>query len=105
MKKLLFTLAEIRKEGKEMNYLRPDAKSQFTLEYSDDNKPLRICDIVLSTQHDDFIKPEDSSEWSQLEADEKMLSQIRNDIKNIVIPRLLSKLSESDQNLFKSEYN
>ncbi len=103
--KLLLTLAEIRKEGKEMSYLRPDAKSQFTIEYSDNNKPLRVCDIVLSTQHDDFIKPEDSNEESQLEADEKMLNQIRDDVKNIVIPRLLSKLSESDQNLFKSEYN
>ena len=74
---LLLQLAAIRKEGKEMTYLRPDAKSQVTLEYSDDNKPIRIDAIVISTQHDDF-------------ADEKaMQEQISKDVKNILIPRIL----------------
>lgn len=74
---ILLILAEIRKEGKIMTYLRPDAKSQVTIEYSDDNKPIRIDTIVLSTQHDMFTD------------DEKVvLETIANDIKNIVIPRV-----------------
>ena len=74
---LLIQLAAIRKEGKEMTYLRPDAKSQVTLEYSDDNKPVRIDAIVISTQHDDF-------------AEEKaMQKRITEDVKNILIPRIL----------------
>jgi S-adenosylmethionine synthetase len=75
---LLRQLAAIRREGKEMLYLRPDAKSQVTLEYNDDNKPSRIDAIVISTQHDDF-------------ADEKaMQAQITADVKNILIPRVLT---------------
>jgi S-adenosylmethionine synthetase len=74
---LLRELAVIRREGKEMNYLRPDAKSQVTLEYSDDNKPVRIDAIVISTQHDDF-------------ADEKAMQEaITADVKNILVPRIL----------------
>ncbi len=74
---LLLQLAEIRKEGKQMKYLRPDAKSQVTLEYSDDNKPVRIDAIVISTQHDDF-------------AEEKaMQDRIMKDVKSILIPRVL----------------
>ena len=71
--KLLRVLAEIRKEWKEMTYLRPDAKSQFTIEYSDDDKPISIKTIILSTQHDEFA-------W-----DEEMLNKIREDVKNIVL--------------------
>ncbi len=75
---LLLQLAAIRKEGKEMTYLRPDAKSQVTLEYSDDNKPVRIDAIVISTQHDDF-------------AEEKAMQEtIKNDVVNILIPRVLT---------------
>ncbi len=74
---LLLQLAAIRKEGKEMTYLRPDAKSQVTLEYSDDNTPIRIDAIVISTQHDDFA------------GEVEMRAQISKDVKNILIPRVL----------------
>jgi len=71
------TLADIRREGKQMTYLRPDSKSQVTVEYGDDNKPLRIHTIVVSTQHDEFCND-----------DEKMLAQIKDDVRNILIPRV-----------------
>lgn len=74
---LLYELAQIRKEGKKMPYLRPDAKSQVTLEYSDDHQPIRITDLVLSTQHDDFGK------------EEIMRAKIEKDVKEILIPRVL----------------
>ncbi|MBC7554104.1 MAG: methionine adenosyltransferase [Taibaiella sp.] len=74
---LLLQLSAIRREGKEMTYLRPDAKSQVTLEYSDDNKPVRIDAIVISTQHDDFAE------------EKEMLETITNDVKNILIPRVI----------------
>ena len=77
--KLLIELAEIRKENKDIKYLRPDSKSQVTIEYSDKNIPEKIKTIVLSTQHDDF------------DEEEVMLSKIKSDIKNILIPRLLKK--------------
>ncbi len=83
---LLVELAAIRKEGKEMTYLRPDSKSQVTIEYDDAGYPQRIHTIVISTQHDEFIKGE-----NQLEADEKMVEKIKNDVKNILIPRVFSK--------------
>ncbi len=86
--KILIELAEIRKEGKKMKYLRPDAKSQVTIEYSDRHKPQRIDTIVVSTQHDDF------------DSDEAMLDKIRTDIVNIVIPRIKSKLRPSLRKLF-----
>ena len=77
---LMTTLADIRKEGKVMTYLRPDSKSQVTVEYSDDNIPQRIDTIVVSTQHDDFVKPADNSAEAQLKADEEMLAKIREDV-------------------------
>jgi S-adenosylmethionine synthetase len=77
--KLLIELAELRKENKEIKYLRPDSKSQVTIEYSDDNIPVKIKTIVLSTQHDDFDK------------EEIMLSKIKLDITSILIPRLINK--------------
>lgn len=85
---LLRELAAIRREGKVMKYLRPDAKSQVTIEYGDDNRPVRIDTIVLSTQHDDFGK------------DARMLKQIREDVVNIVIPRVKKKLPKRVQKLF-----
>ncbi len=85
---LLIELAAIRREGKEMNYLRPDSKSQVTIEYSDDHQPLRIDTIVISTQHDDF------------DEDEAMLAKIKEDVISILIPRAKSKLSASNQSLF-----
>ncbi|HPQ09072.1 MAG TPA: methionine adenosyltransferase [Bacteroidia bacterium] len=77
--KLLYELSQIRKEGKQMKYLRPDAKSQVTLEYGDDRKPKAIKTIVISTQHDEF------------DTDAKMQKKIYDDIQKILIPRILKK--------------
>jgi len=89
--KLLQVLAELRRENNEITYLRPDAKAQVTIEYSDDNQPVRIHSIVLSTQHDDFS-----------DNDEEMLAKIKRDIINILIPRVKSGLSADIQALFDS---
>ena len=80
-------LADIRREGKEMTYLRPDSKSQVTVEYDDNHVARRIDTIVVSTQHDEFITAEEAG--SQDEADRLMLAQIRRDVEEILIPRLL----------------
>jgi S-adenosylmethionine synthetase len=88
---LLRELAAIRKEGKTMTYLRPDAKSQVTIEYSDDNKPQRIDTIVISTQHDDFAK------------DNIMLAKIKDDVINILVPRIMKKLPKRIQKLFAGD--
>jgi S-adenosylmethionine synthetase len=92
---LLKELAELRREGKDIPYLRPDAKAQVTIEYNDDNKPSRIDAIVVSTQHDDF------------DTEEKMLVKIKADIVNILIPRVKALLPEDIQALFndKIEYH
>ena len=79
---LMKTLADIRKEGKQMTYLRPDSKSQVTIEYSDDGVPQRIDTIVVSTQHDEF------------DADEPMLAKIKDDVVNILIPRVKAQLND-----------
>lgn len=98
---LLIELAAIRKEGKVMTYLRPDAKSQVTVEYNGDtNKPARIHTIVISTQHDEFILPSDNSKEAQDYADKKMLDTIKNDVENILLPRVLNNLSEETRALF-----
>lgn len=89
--KLLQELAELRRENKEITYLRPDAKSQVTLEYDDDNKPKRVVTIVLSTQHDDFVKPENNSADAKNNAEKAMQDEIKKDIVSILIPRLLKK--------------
>jgi S-adenosylmethionine synthetase len=85
---LLKELAIIRREGKVMTYLRPDSKSQVTIQYSDDNIPEKVHTIVVSTQHDEF------------DADEPMLAKIREDVINILIPRVKAKLPERVQQLF-----
>ena len=85
---ILLVLAEIRKEGKEMTYLRPDAKSQVTIEYDNQGKPVRVDTIVVSTQHDDFIQP--SATLSEEEADRQMLAQIRKDVIEILMPRVIA---------------
>lgn len=85
---ILLVLAEIRKEGKEMTYLRPDAKSQVTIEYDDQGKPVRVDTIVVSTQHDDFIQP--SATLSEEEADRQMLAQIHKDVIEILMPRVIA---------------
>ncbi len=88
--KLLMVLAEIRREGQVMTYLRPDAKSQVTIEYDDNRRPVRIDTIVISTQHDEFILPEDPSEEARKKADAAMLGQIYNDVTGILIPRVIA---------------
>lgn len=89
--KILQELAAIRREGNEIKYLRPDAKSQVTIEYADNNVPQRIDTIVVSTQHDDF------------DEDEQMLAKIREDIINIVIPRVKAKQKPEIQALFNDK--
>lgn len=89
--KLLQELAAIRRENTEVTYLRPDAKSQVTLEYDDNNTPIRIVTIVLSTQHDDFIQPADNSAASKELAEKAMQAQIEKDIKEVLITRVLNK--------------
>ena len=88
---LLRELTAIRSEGKIMTYLRPDAKSQVTLQYDDNGYPQKIHTIVVSTQHDEFILPD---KISQSEADKKMVEIIKNDVKNILIPRVKQKNPE-----------
>jgi len=98
--RLLIELAELRRENNEIKYLRPDAKSQVTIEYSDDNIPQRIDAIVISTQHDDFIKPSSKGIEDKKIADNKMLSIIEADIIHILIPRVVAKLPTHLQQLF-----
>ncbi len=88
---LVYEMAQIRKEGKEMTYLRPDSKSQVTIEYGDDNKPVRIDTIVVSTQHDDF------------DEDEAMLAKIKEDVINILVPRAMKQLPVAVQGLFNDQ--
>jgi S-adenosylmethionine synthetase len=90
---LLMELANIRREGKEMTYLRPDSKSQVTIEYDDNNQPVRVHTIVVSTQHDEF----DSD-------DERMLKKIKEDVRNILIPRAKARFPERVQKLFTDDY-
>ena len=91
--RMLKKLSEIRREGKEMTYLRPDAKSQITIEYDEKGTPVRIDTIVISTQHDDFDKNED-----------KMLKKIKNDVLKILIPRVIADLPARTQKLFKKDF-
>ena len=89
----LLELTRIRKEGKVMTYLRPDAKSQITIEYSDEGKPLRVDTIVLSTQHDEF------------DTERRMLKQIEKDVREILIPRVLKRVNAQNRALFaKKDY-
>ena len=98
---LLIELAAIRKEGKEMTYLRPDAKSQVTVEYDGDtNKPARIHTIVISTQHDEFITASNDTKEAQDKADSEMLETIKNDVCNILLPRVLAKMDDETRSLF-----
>ena len=100
---LLEELAVMRRESK-VNYLRPDSQSQVTVEYADDNSPIRIDTVVISTQHDDFISPDDDSPEAQKAADDKMLGQIYDDMKNILIPMTLKRLPKNIQKLFDAEH-
>ena len=89
---LLKELASIRKERSVMTYLRPDAKSQVTVEYDDENTPLRIHTIVISTQHDEF------------DSDDAMAAKIKDDVRNILIPRVIDKLPDRIRSLFRHNY-
>ncbi len=89
--KLLQELAELRRENKDITYLRPDAKSQITLEYDDNNVPVRIVTIVLSTQHDEFIKSTDNTIEAKKASEKAMQQQIQKDIQSILIPKVLAK--------------
>ncbi|RAJ14558.1 methionine adenosyltransferase [Olleya aquimaris] len=89
--KILIELAELRRENKDITYLRPDSKSQVTIEYSDDNVPQRIDAIVVSTQHDDF------------DEEENMLAKIKKDIVEILIPRVVAKLPDNIKLLFNDD--
>ena len=100
---IMRTLADIRKEGKVMTYLRPDSKSQVTVEYSDDGVPQRIHTIVVSTQHDDFVQPDPNAhdkKKAQKDADKKMLDKIREDVINILMPRVLEQVGPKVKALF-----
>jgi S-adenosylmethionine synthetase len=90
--RILQVLADVRREGKVMTYLRPDAKSQVTIEYDDNGTPVRIDTIVVSTQHDDFVQSADDSDAAQLKADEEMLAQIRRDVIEILMPRVIASI-------------
>ena len=100
--RLLRELAAIRREGKVMNYLRPDSKSQVTIEYNG-NKPKRIDTIVISTQHDEFLKPKDNGKKAQDTADKKMQENIKRDIIRILIPRVKRQLPKRLQKLFSGK--
>ena len=89
---LLQELASIRKAGRQMTYLRPDSKSQVTIEYDESHQPIGIEAIVVSTQHDNF------------DAEKKMLAQIRKDVQEILIPRVVKKLPKKTRDLFDSKY-
>ena len=88
--RILIELSKIRKGRKEMPYLRPDSKSQVTIEYDDNNRPIRIDTIVVSTQHDDFAE------------ESEMLEKINSDVKEILIPRVFAQLSPKTQSLFNN---
>ena len=98
---LVEELAAIRREGKFMTYLRPDSKSQVTIEYDDNNQPVKVHTVVVSTQHDDFIQP--TLDKTQEHVDEQMLAIIREDVKNILIPRVKA-LDVQFAQLFKDEF-
>ncbi|MDE6101058.1 MAG: methionine adenosyltransferase [Paramuribaculum sp.] len=109
---LLKELSDIRREGRDMvytdanghvrTYLRPDSKSQVTVEYDSDNRPVRVHTIVVSTQHDDFIQP--SEGVSQDEADRRMLETITRDVRDILIPRIKEKLTPAEAAMIDSEF-
>jgi len=101
--RILIELADIRREGNEMTYLRPDSKSQVTIEYSDNNQPIRIEAIVVSTQHDEFILAEEDTDTARAKAENTMQKQIENDVRTILIPRVIAQLEDRQKVLFGTE--
>jgi len=101
---LLQELAAIRKEGKVMKYLRPDSKSQVTVEYTDDGKPVRIDTIVISTQHDEFVKPVGTSQAAIKKADKAMQDKIREDLKKYLFPLVRKVIPAKFVKLFNDKF-
>ncbi len=101
---LLRELSAIRKEGKVMTYLRPDSKSQVTIEYDDDGTPIRIDTLLISTQHDEFVVPRDGSPEAAEIAQKAMQEKIREDIETYLIPRVRKKCPERIRHLFENGY-
>ena len=99
---MLMELADIRREGVDMTYLRPDSKSQVTVEYPAEGTPVRVDTIVISTQHDEFVTPA-SSGLSQAEADARMQEIIARDVRDILLPRVIAKLPENLRHLIGSD--
>lgn len=106
---ILRELADIRREGGEMtyyrkgkrvSYLRPDAKSQVTVEYDCNHRPVRVHTIVVSTQHDEFVLPLEDTDAARLQADKEMLGIIRRDVKEVLLPRVIARLPKQIQALF-----
>jgi len=103
--RILKELAKVRRELNEIKYLRPDAKAQVTIQYSDDHVPLRIETIVVSTQHDEFIKPVSDDKENVDRAEAEMCDQIAHDIKKILIPRVVRQLPPHISRLFDDNIN
>jgi len=101
--RLLQELAAIRREGKVMKYLRPDAKSQVTIEYDDDNNPVCIDTIVVSTQHDEFVLPKNNTAGSERAAEAAMQKKIKEDIQKILLPRVKKSLPAKVQKMFRRD--
>jgi S-adenosylmethionine synthetase len=101
--RLLEELAAIRREGKQMKYLRPDSKSQVTIEYDDNHKPIRIDTIVISTQHDEFVLPKNKSAASEKAAEKAMQKQIGDDLRKLLIPRVKKNLPARIRALFMDD--
>jgi len=101
---MLQEMATIRKEGKKMKYLRPDSKSQVTVEYDDNGKPLRIDTIVISTQHDEFELPKTNTLKAIQEAEKAMQDGIRKDIEEVLFPRVMKTLPARVKKLFDGKY-
>ncbi|KAA3436153.1 methionine adenosyltransferase [Rufibacter hautae] len=100
---LLKELAAVRKEGKEMTYLRPDAKSQVTIRYSDNHVPEKIDTVVISTQHDEFESSDANDRAASKQAEEKMVAKIKEDVLNILLPRVKSHLPQRTADLFTDD--
>ncbi|MFT5903202.1 MAG: S-adenosylmethionine synthetase [Flammeovirgaceae bacterium] len=101
--RILRVLAELRREEKEIPYLRPDAKSQVTIEYNDDHQPQKIMSIVVSTQHDEFVMPESNDNATKKKAEAEMCDRIRKDLITILIPRVKAQLPQHIQDLFTED--
>lgn len=101
---LLQELAAIRREGRLMKYLRPDSKSQVTIEHDDDGKPQRIDTIVISTQHDEFVTPKDKSLKAEKAAEKAMQDKIREDILKVLIPRVKKVVPARVKKLFHDDF-